>query len=216
MKGKITSIEEQKRNTDRVNIYINNEFAFACYKELVYKEGLKKDLEIELEALKEIIIKEDFMKCKSSALNVVQKTYKTEKEMEDKLLEKGYNKEVVEKTLDFLKEYNFINDEKYTAMYAKDRSKTEGKNKIKYSLIKKGVDKNIIENTLETIDSDIEEEIAYKLAVKKYRLLKNKENDQYKLNQKIYRFLVGKGYDYDLVKSIVKKVTTEELEDSYE
>ncbi len=40
--NKITNIEVQKRNEERVNIYIDNEFAFACYKELVYKEGLKK------------------------------------------------------------------------------------------------------------------------------------------------------------------------------
>lgn len=214
--NKITNIETQKRNEERVNIYIDNEFAFACYKEIVYKEGLKKDMEVELERLRKIIEEEEFLKCKNSALRIVEKTYKTEKEMIDKLLQKGYEGIIIEKTIAFLKEYNFLNDEKYSLMYARDKSKIQGKNKIKYSLMKKGIDKDTIENTLESMDNSVEEETAYNLAIKKYRILSKKENDKYKLNQKLIRFLLGKGYDYGLIKNVIKKVTNEEVEANYE
>ncbi|WP_055071158.1 recombination regulator RecX [Clostridium massiliamazoniense] len=214
--NKITNIETQKRNEERVNIYIDNEFAFACYKEIVYKECLKKDMEVELERLRKIIEEEEFLKCKNSALRIVEKTYKTEKEMIDKLLQKGYEGIIIEKTIAFLKEYNFLNDEKYSLMYARDKSKIQGKNKIKYSLMKKGIDKDTIENTLESMDNSVEEETAYNLAIKKYRILSKKENDKYKLNQKLIRFLLGKGYDYGLIKSVIKKVTNEEVEANYE
>lgn len=214
--NKITNIEIQKRNEERVNIYIDNEFAFACYKELVYKEGLKKDMEVEIDSLKKIIAEEEFLKCKNSALRIVEKAYKTEKEMVDKLLQKGYEGIIIEKTITFLKEYNFLNDEKYTLMYAKDRSKIQGKNKIKYSLMKKGIDKETIENTLDSIDNNVEEETAYNLAIKKYRILSKKENDKYKLNQKLIRFLLGKGYDYGLIKDVIKRITNEEVEANYE
>lgn len=214
--NKITNIETQKRNEERVNIYIDNEFAFACYKELVYKEGLKKDMKVELERLRKIIAEEEFLKCKNSALRIVEKAYKTEKEMVDKLLQKGYEGIIIEKTIAFLKEYNFLNDEKYTLMYARDKSKLQGKNKIKYSLMKKGIDKETIETTLESMDNSVEEETAYNLAIKKYRTLSKKENDKYKLNQKLIRFLLGKGYDYSLVKDVIKRVTNEEVEANYE
>lgn len=214
--NKITNIEIQKRNEERVNIYIDNEFAFACYKELVYKEGLKKEMEVEIDSLKKIIAEEEFLKCKNSALRIVEKAYKTEKEMVDKLLQKGYEGIIIEKTIAFLKEYNFLNDEKYTLMYAKDKSKVQGKNKIKYSLMKKGIDKETIENTLDSIDNNVEEETAYNLAIKKYRILSKKENDKYKLNQKLIRFLLGKGYDYGLIKDVIKRITNEEVEANYE
>ena len=42
----ITKIEVQKRNKDRSNIYIDNEYAFSLSNELVYKEGLKTDEKI--------------------------------------------------------------------------------------------------------------------------------------------------------------------------
>lgn len=82
--------------------------------------------------------------------------------------------------------------------------------------MKKGIDKDTIENTLESMDNSVEEETAYNLAIKKYRILSKKENDKYKLNQKLIRFLLGKGYDYGLIKNVIKKVTNEEVEANYE
>ena len=40
----ITKIECGKRNKNRVNIYIDEEYAFSVDMEIVYKEGLKLSL----------------------------------------------------------------------------------------------------------------------------------------------------------------------------
>ncbi|MCC5424208.1 recombination regulator RecX, partial [Clostridium botulinum] len=42
MSNIITKIEVQKRNKDRVNVYIDEEFNFACSSELIYYHNLKK------------------------------------------------------------------------------------------------------------------------------------------------------------------------------
>lgn len=42
LKKIITKVEIQKRNKDRVNVYINHEFAFACSAELVYIHNIEK------------------------------------------------------------------------------------------------------------------------------------------------------------------------------
>ncbi|MDX5667654.1 hypothetical protein SIK42_09055 [Clostridioides difficile] len=44
--GIITKIEQQKRNDDRVNIYVDDKFFIAIFKELVYTFNLKKGNEI--------------------------------------------------------------------------------------------------------------------------------------------------------------------------
>ena len=41
-------------------------------------------------------------------------------------------------------------------------------------------------------------------------ILRNKENDKYKLYQKLTRYLIGRGYGYDLVSRVVKKIINEE------
>lgn len=208
--GKITSIEVQKRNTNRVNVYVDEVFTFACDVELIYKQGIQKDSLIDVESIKEIVKEDEFIKCKNSALRTVEKTYKTEKELKDKLKERGFEEDTIKRTLDFLKEYNLLNDEKYAEMYIKDRLRTQGRNKIKYALIRKGISEEVLLDKLSNIDQEDENDTAFKLAEKKYNMLKKKESDKYKLSQKLFRFLLSKGYDYDCCNSVVRRLTNNE------
>ncbi|HCW52970.1 MAG TPA: recombination regulator RecX [Clostridium sp.] len=203
----ITKIEVQKRNKDRVNIYLDNEYAFSISMELVYKEGLKSKMEIDVDRLRDIADKEGYLKCKNTALRIVERSFKTEKEMRDKLKEKEYKDDQIEKTIEFLKEYKFINDEAYVNAYVNDKLSSRGRQKIKYDLIRKGIERNLIEEKLSDIDSDDEKNTALNLAKKKYNSIKKSESDLYKINGKLYRFLMSKGYNYELIKDVVKSVT---------
>lgn len=202
----ITKIEIGKKNKERANIYINEEYAFSISLELVYKEKLKINENVDIERLKTLSKEDNYIRCKNSAIRIVERSYKSEKEMEDKLLLKGYDERTIERTLDFLKEYNFLNDENYARSYVKDKIKVEGKRKIKFTLIRKGIDDNLIEDELSKVLSEDLKEVALNLALKKYNTLKKRENDKYKLSQKLYRFLMSKGYDFDLISEVVKEV----------
>ena len=46
--------------------------------------------------------------------------------------------------------------------------------------------------------------VAMELAQKKLKSIKKSESDNYKISGKLYRFLISKGYNYDIVKEIVK------------
>lgn len=206
----ITKIEVQKRNKERVNIYIDNEYAFSLSAELVYKRTLKVNEKIDVEEVNKIAKEDNYLKCKDTALKIVEKSYKSEKELKDKLLLKGYDNLSIDKAVGFLKEYNFLSDSNYARMYVKDKAKVQGKKKIKYDLMKKGINDSIIEKEILNINKEDEEDIAYSLALKKYNILVKRENDKYKLSQKIYRFLLSKGYDYDIVSKVIKLVINNE------
>lgn len=212
MNKKITNIEVGKRNKDRVNIYLDEEYAFSCSAELVYKYNLKKDTIIEDENIANIIKNDNIMKCRNSALRIVERTCKTEDEIREKLILKEYDDYSINETINFLKEYSFIDDEKYANAYVKDRMKREGKNKIKYSLKKKGIDEEQIERAISNIDANEEEEIARELAVKKYNILSKREADKLKLKQKLTRFLISKGYNYELTNKVINSIINEEIE----
>ena len=208
--GIITKIEAQKRNKERVNIYIDEDYAFSLSAEIVYKQGLAAKMQVDNEALSNLAQEEGFLKCKGSALRTIERTYKTEKEIRDKLLLKEFDIDSIERTIEFLKEYNLLNDEDYVRMYVKDKMKNQGQNKIKYALIQKGISEELIKKEVSKLNEDSQKEIAYDLAVKKYNLLTKREDDKYKLSQKIYRFLTAKGYDYAIVGEVVKKVVNSE------
>ena len=202
----ITKIEVGKRNKERVNIYIDEEYAFSISAELIYKENIKVKDKIDVDSLKKLADEDNYIKCKNTALKTIERTYKSEKELAQKLALKGYDDHIINRTINFMKEYNLLNDNNYATMYVKDKSRNIGKKKIKYSLLQKGIDEEIIESELEKINNDEVKAIVYEMALKKYKVFSKRENDNYKLTQKLYRFLMGKGYDYDLIKDVVKSI----------
>lgn len=202
----ITKIEIQKRNKERVNIYLDGEYAFAISAELVYKENLKVKDEVDTEKLKSVADKEAYIRCKNSALKIIERSYKTEKEVREKLLLKGYEERHIENSIQFLKEYKFLNDEYYAEAFIRDKLSSKGSARIKQDLIKKGIPRDIIEEKIEGIDKSSEKDTARELAEKKLRVIRKSENDTYKISGKLYRFLISKGYTYDIVKEVVKDV----------
>ena len=68
------------------------------------------------------------------------------------------------------------------------------------------VSKGLSKEELENIDKDDEKKVAMELAKKKLTSIKKSENDKYKISGKLYRFLISKGYNYDIVKETVKDV----------
>jgi regulatory protein len=210
-KNIITKIEIQKRNKDRVNIFINEQFAFACSAELIYTHSLCKGKIIDMSYLKEIIFEDNCIKCKGSALRIIERTYKTEKQIRDKLSEKEYDEKVINKTLEFLKQYKFVDDERFLEAYIKDKLKSQGKNKIKYALINKGISEELIERKLINIDKSSEQDRALKLAEKKLEVLMKNESDARKIYKKLGDYLVRNGYNLDIVQDILNNLVKEEL-----
>lgn len=202
----ITKIEVQKRNKERVNLFLDGEYALSISAELVYKEHLKVKDNIDYDKLKLLAEKEGFAKCKESALRIVERNYKTEKQVREKLKLKGYEENAIDYSIEFLKEYNFINDNYYASAFINDKSNSMGSQKIKYNLIQKGVSKEIIEEALSNVNKENERDIALDIAKKKLVVIKKKENDNYKISGKLYRYLISKGYEMDIVSDVVKEV----------
>ena len=103
--------------------------------------------------------------------------------------------------VEFLQDEGYINDERYCRSYVKSKLnlKKWGVNKIKLSLLTKGVDREIVDNVISEIDQD-----SYKEEL--VNLLKNKkinESDPYKRKAKLVRYAVGKGYSYSLVMEVL-------------
>lgn len=204
--NKITKIELQKRNKNRVNIYMDEEYRFSCDNELVYRHNLYKGQEIEEEYLETLIKDDEFIKGKTAALKLVEKSYKTEKELEDRLLLKGFTPETISKVKDKLKEYDFINDEKYVKAYIKDNIKKQGEKKILYNLSRKGINGDLIRRELDNIDKKELFDNALLLGKKKYAQLIKREEDKFKIANKLVSYLLSRGYDYETARDTTRKI----------
>lgn len=202
---KISKIETQKKNKDRLNIYIDDTFAFGISTDVYLKYSLKKNQEIDNEFIEEILLAEENSKAINSAVKYLSYRQRSIKEMTDHLNRKGYDGIIIEKTLDYLLDKNYLNDYEFAESFIKDKSYLNkyGINKIRYELLNKGVSKEIIAKTL-TFDNDEEFDNAMELAIKKMKSYKNQDRDS--IYRKLGGFLQRKGYRYDTVKKVLKEV----------
>ena len=128
---------------------------------------------------------------------IISKSVKTEKQVRDKLISKGYLGEIVDKVIEKLKEYGYVDDGDFSSRYVSTYKGVKGRLLIKNELRKKGVSDTHVQEALSSIDS--QEEAAKKLAEK---YLKNKEITKQNL-LKCYKYLLSKGFDYDDSKSAI-------------
>lgn len=208
----ITKIEAQKRKEDRVNIYVDEKFFMAIYKELVFTFNLKKGDNIDEEYLKKILKDEMFLKCKNKALNILSKASQSEKKIREKLNE-DFEEDTIDDVIDFLKKYNFINDGELASKIVNTNVNLNkyGKNKIKQNLYNKGIEKSAIDEAISEIDYNAEFENALYLAQKRYDRVKNE--DPKKAYAKIANHLAYKGFNYDIIKSVLNKIFKNDYND---
>ena len=106
-----------------------------------------------------------------------------------------------DKILDYLIEEDFLNENRYVEAFVrgKFRIKKWGKNKIKMGLMtKRTYDEKLFDTVFE---AEIEEEDYLKTIkdlIGKKTLLIN-EDDELKRRDKLYRYMLGKGYESELI-----------------
>lgn len=206
---KISKIEAQKRNKDRLNIYIDDVFAFGISVDVFVKYNLKKDQEIDNGFIEEILLEEESNKSINSAIKYLSYRQRSIKETRDHLNKKGYDDSIIQRTIDYLLEKNYLNDYEFAQSFIKDKSYLNkyGINKIRYELLNKGISKDIIAKTLK-FDNDEEYDNAMELANKKMKSYKNQDRNS--IYRKLGGFLQRKGYRYETVSKVLKEVLNEE------
>ncbi len=150
-------------------------------------------------------------KAKSYGLLLLKYRPRAEKELRDKLREKGYSPEIIDTVADDFKRKRLLDDARFARLFCEYRMHTykEGAKKIAYDLQSRGIDKNIIAETvaaLEKKDTRTQYEAAYALAQKKMHDTMHDAASAYERKAKISTYLARKGYGYDLIAEVLKNI----------
>lgn len=201
---KITNIEPQK-NSKRVNIYIDNKFAFGLNDEIRFKYSLRIDDDIDQNYIDNVLKAEEQVKVTSHALNLLSFRQRSEKEIYIALNRKGYEESYIIYAIEYLKERKYLDDTAFATSFILDKQNLNkfGSKRIKYELYNKGISKEIVEETL-NIDPQEEYEAALELATKKLNSCKG--DDRNSIYRKVGGLLQRKGYSYDIVSKILNEL----------
>lgn len=201
----ITEIKKIGRG-DRYSIFIDSVFDGTLEAEILVKHKLKTGDEIDEEQWRQIKLENGKLSAFSRAVGYIEKSLKTQKQLQNYLKEKGFLQESIDDAVQKLKEYSYIDDKVYAENYIKTYKDKKGKIKLKFDLLSKGVAADVIEEALQEFMDEDEQYAACEKLLKKY--VKNKPQDV-KLKSKAYAHLFSKGFSGDIISRAIGKVFSE-------
>jgi len=148
---------------------------------------------------------ESFKKAKAHALQYLSYRDRSKWELSQYLGKKEHSPPVIQKTLDYLAELNYVDDQRFAlqwGQYKINKSKI-GKNRLYVELLGKGVNKETIEGILSILyEENPEMKLAVECARKKWVALKSFEEKKKK--QLLVQYLQRKGFSSDIIYQSVR------------
>ena len=129
---------------------------------------------------------------------------RSQKEVEDKLLEMRMIPAAREEIIIKLMQEDFLNEERFARSFVrgKFRIKKWGRYKIQQELKARDISSPIIKLAMTEIEESVYKTTLYELAEKKLNLLS--EEDKFKLKKKLGDYLIRKGYESSLVYEVTE------------
>jgi regulatory protein len=210
MAGVITAIEAQQKRKDRVNIYLDGNYAFSLNTLVAERAGrkLKAGSLLTDRDIAELLDDDTYQKALDSAFNYLSFRPRSDREVRRNLAKKHYEPDVIDHVLARLRELQLVDDKAFAEFWQENRLRCSprGPRAIKAELYAKGVAPNIIEGVL-TTNSEEEEQTAYMAAAKKTRALKGLDHKAFR--QRLSGYLLRRGFSYDTVATVSKRLWSE-------
>lgn len=155
----------------------------------------------EIECNMEIIGSDEKGRAIKKAMDILLRMEKTEWQLRDKLKEKGYSEDAIEKAVEYVKGYHYLDDERYARRFVEFHHDKRSIVRLKQDLKKRHVSDECIELALENIEYDDSTALYAELSkiLSKYDIEELTYEDKQKIMAKVYR----KGYKtYDIKKAL--------------
>lgn len=202
---KITAIEPQQRNSQRVNIYLDGEFAFGL--DVMVAAWLRMGQEIAEEKISALQAQDASEVAYQKALHFLSYRPRSSAEVRQNLTKREIPEPIVEETIARLQRAGLVNDQEFARAWVENRSafRPRGKTALRMELRQKGLSDEIVQSVL---DEGVDEEaLAYEAARKQARRYAGLEWPEFR--QKLGGFLARRGFSYTVLAPVVSKVWKE-------
>jgi len=201
--GKITALEVQKRNKERVNVYIDGEFAFGL--NMMDAAALRKGQILTPVEVTRLQHGDAVVKAVDAAANFLSYRPRSTTEVRRNLTKK-YDPEVVEAAMQRLVDLNYLDDRAFARFWVENRITFKPRSPMALSLElrQKGVPDDIIREATADVDVD---EAAYQAAKK--RLRRHRGGTFADFERKLGGFLQRRGFRYDTIREVLNRLQNE-------
>jgi regulatory protein len=135
-------------------------------------------------------------------------------ELRERLAERCSSKPVIETVIARLREYGYLDDERYALGYAaaKVRQQPIGRRRLELSLAKKKVDRTVADEALDQVFAETPEADLLDRAIEKRVRLRGRPRTRAE-SKSLFDHLLRQGFPFDLVADKVRAVSKADLDD---
>ena len=153
--------------------------------------------------------KELLIKGKKRALRLLERKDYSRKELSDKLKKDGYAEELVEKIIEYVESYHYLDDIRVAGSYIRSRMGYKSKRELEYMLKQKGISEEEIDSAMEenykNDDNIPQEEVAIHKFLQKFHVDEDSFYDlSFEEKQKIAAKLYRKGFASEKIRKILQ------------
>jgi regulatory protein len=202
MDQKITALKAQKRNPNRINVYLDGIFAFGLAR--VVAAWLQVGQTLSDEKIDSLQNEDTLEVAYQKSLHLLGYRPRSENEVRRKLTEKGFSGEVIDSVSERLKSSGLIEDGQFAKIWVENRAtfRPRSHRMMAIELRQKGVTDDAIQAAL---DSSVDDSaLAYEAAVRYSRRLSELEWGEFR--ERIYGYLRRRGFSYGTITMAVQRL----------
>jgi regulatory protein len=206
---RITRIEPQQRRPGRFNIQADGEFLIGVSAETLVSFALRTGDEITEETRRRLEDAEDSAAARAAAMRLLAVRPRTEKEIRDRLRAKEFGDERIAALLEDLRRSGLVNDEQFCRMFVHDvlALRPTGRIPLRRKLLLLGVPKETVDRTLDEAFEGVDVQGAALELARAFLRKDPARRDPAKLRPRLASYLGRKGYGWDIIQQVLRKVT---------
>jgi regulatory protein len=205
MDHRITALKAQKRNPNRINVYLDGEFAFGLAR--IVAAWLLVGQTIDDEKIQTLQKQDTNEVAYQKALHFLSYRSRSEDEIRQKLTADGFSGDLCEAVLDRLREAGLVSDRNFARGWVESRNalKPRGRHALTVELHRKGISDEIIQETLDGTDD--ESDLAFRAGLRYANRFSQADWDTFRA--RLTAFLGRRGFSYGTITPQVKKIWKE-------
>ena len=210
MAGKITAIRVQKRNPNRANVYVDEEFALGL--PMIEAAKLSKGQFLSDSDIAALRAANERERAHEYALNLLSYRPRSSAEVTRRLRQKGFSQPTIDTTLERLLRAQLLDDEAFARYWIsnRERFRPRGSYALRYELRQKGIADDVIDTLLGEFD---ETDSAYRAAMQRLsgwqRSDQSRQTDPAKLQRRLTDYLRRRGFSYTVIRDVWERIVAE-------
>ena len=200
-------ISSQKGRGTKIHLLIDGEYKITTDIEFWSVNSVADGTDLSEEEWEELVSAVNYRKAFNKCADYLSRRSHSEKELLDKVIKGGVDRESAVKAIERFKELGYINDRDFAFEYTEYllNSKRYSLNRVKQELYYKGISKDIISEVIDGIETD-QAQTVINIINKSYVRKLNEEGGR----EKVIAALMRRGFSYSDIKEAFNRLENDE------